>query len=256
MKIGICCGTERIKQAHDAGAEYIEPVMALMREKSDPELREIRRIAEGTGTTVDGFNCFFGGGISLYRDPPEKIKAYIERNCETAALLGADYCVIGSGALRKIPEEADRGAYEEKFAGIMHTVAKTAAAYGLTVYIEPLSRVETNLINTLRDGMAFSKALCESNAGFVLDLFHFFVNGEELSELDGLTPGQPGHVHIARPDPDRGAPTEEDTDTLRIWSEKLKKARYGGRISLECTWGRDPAAEWNVSVPLVRSIFS
>ena len=43
---------------------------------------------------------------------------------------------------------------------------------------------------------------------------------------------------------------------MKVWSEKLKKAGYDGRISLECTWGKDPAAEWMEAVPLVRKLFS
>ena len=256
MKIGICCSPDMIGRAAAAGAEYIEPAMAAMRGKTDAELLEYRKKAEEAGIPIDGFNCFFGGGISLYNDPEEVVRGYIERNCEIGRILGGKYCVVGSGGLRRIPDGADRKACEAKFVEIADCIGNVAAGYGLEIYLEPLSRAETNLMNTVREGLAFAEAVGNPNVGIVVDFFHFFVNGEPISDLDQLRQGQPGHVHIARPDPDRRAPTAKDVDAMKVWSEKLKKAGYDGRISLECTWGKDPAAEWMESVPLVRKVFS
>ncbi len=255
MKIGICCGPEFLSQAKNAGADYIEPSMAAMHDKSDAELHEFRKRSDDTDLPIDGFNGYFGGGISLYGDSDEKIRAYIERNCEVARILGGKYCVVGSGAQRRIPDGVDRTAYEAKFAHIVNVIGDLAAEYGLDICLEPLSRAETNFINTVKEGLAFARAAGNPRVGIVLDFFHFFANGEPISDLDELRPGEPGHVHIARPNNDRRAPRPEDVDTLKIWKGKLQKAGYDGRISLECRWDRDIAAEWKEAVPLVRKVF-
>ena len=77
----------------------------------------------------------------------------------------------------------------------------------------------------------------------MLDLFHFFMNGEDLSVIDGLRPGELGHIHIARPNADRGCPRESDRQTIGEWAKKLKEYGYDGRISLEYVRGADQASE-------------
>lgn len=236
MKFGVCCGASGADAAARAGLAYIEPALAAVRGMENAQLDSMRREAENAGVTVDGFNCFFGGEVALYRDDPDDIVAYAVRNFETALRLGGKYCVVGSGRSRNIPDGYDREKAEERFTSLMSRIGKEAGARGLTVCLEPLCRAETNFINTLTDCIGISRRISDPNVGCLVDFYHFFMNGEELSEFDELASGELRHVHIARPSPDRGCPRAEDAETVAAWAAALRSVGYDGRISLECSW--------------------
>ena len=71
-----------------------------------------------------------------------------------------------------------------------------ASQYGVPLMYEPLNRYETNLVNTMADGVALLKGLSTKNAVLLADLFH--MNIEEQSIADGLRAGGQhiGHVHF------------------------------------------------------------
>lgn len=251
MKTGVCCSENGFEAVAKCGYEYVEPVMALMREKSADELKEIRKKAEALGLTIDGFNCFFGGGVSLYGGE-QAVYDYAEKNFETANILGASYCVIGSGAARRIPDGGDKKEYTDKFTKLLKNIGKLAEKHGLFVALEPLQHAETNFINTLTDGIDVCRAVNEKSVGGLVDFYHFFENKEELSEFDILKPGELYHVHLARPDDDRGAPTAADLPTIEKWAAALKNIGYDGRVSLECTWKGDFYAELETAFDIMK----
>ena len=235
MKIGICRTDDIYDAAVRCGLDYVEPAMCAIRDKQDSELREMRRRAEDKGLTLDGTNGFFGGDVRLY-DDDKAVCDYAARNFEAANIIGASYCVIGSGTARAVPEGGDKQVYLERFAGIIYNVGNVALQYGVEVYIEHLRKEESNIINTFDEAVRFCRGVGLSNVGCLLDLFHFYSSGEDLAELDKLAPGELKHVHIARPNPDRFAPRAEDEKAIKEWTDKLKMIGYDGRLSLECRW--------------------
>ena len=111
------------------------------------------------------------------------------------------------------------------------------------------------MINTFEQGLALCRAAGVGNLGCLVDLYHFYKNGEDLSVFDDLEPGDLRHVHLARPDEDRRAPTEADAETLKLWAEKLKASGYDGRVSLECIWGDDFGGEAKTAAKILKEIF-
>ncbi len=71
-----------------------------------------------------------------------------------------------------------------------------AAARGVPFIYEPLNRYETNLVNTLADGVALLKSLSTDNVRLLADLYH--MNIEEVDLADALRAAGPavGHVHF------------------------------------------------------------
>jgi sugar phosphate isomerase/epimerase len=70
-----------------------------------------------------------------------------------------------------------------------------AATYGIPLIYEPLNRYETNLANTVADGVALLESLGIKNVTLLADLFH--MNIEEVDIAAALRAGGPyiGHVH-------------------------------------------------------------
>ena len=255
MKFGVCCIPDNFAAAGAAGLDYTEISMAYLHDKSKAELYEIKQKANNYGLDIAGFNGFMGAGISLYGDPPEKILSYSKENFEIANILGGKYCVFGCGWLRKTPDGADKVETEKRFALILSDIAAVADEYGVEMILEPLCHDETDIMNTFDEGLRLCRAADIKNLGCLVDFYHFYKNEEDVSVFDTLRPGQLRHVHLARPNDDRAAPTEADRETLTLWAKKLKASGYDKRISLECRWSRDYENDLKVAAPLLKEIF-
>lgn len=251
MNYGICCGPDRFDCLAENGYSYAEPPMAALRGLDDERLFEIKAKADRCGIAVEGFNCFFGGDAKLNSDPEDSLLAYAGRNFKVANILGASYCVIGSGVSRRIPDENLRDALLEKYVRVFDSIASLGAKFGVRTIFEPLCKDETNFCNTLTEGIEFVRRVGNENLGCLVDFYHFYLSGEDLSEFDILRPGELSHVHVARPDPDRAYLKEENRATFVKWAEALRRVGYDGNLSIECTFGKDFEAEIRASRPML-----
>ncbi len=239
MKIGICGCAEVLPYAAKCGFEYVEPAATVMRGYSNAELVSFRKRAEDSGLTVMSTNGFFPGDMKLYEITDAELLSYAARNYETANLIGAKIMVVGSGAARSAPAGTDKSEAYDRLTRVFDVIGKLAYEYGITLAIEPLRYAESNMINTISECMDICRRIGRENVRCLLDLFHFYSNGEDLDDLDLLRPGELCHVHIARPNPDRGYPRECDAPVLQKWKNKLKEIGYDGGVSLECSRGPD-----------------
>ena len=241
MKLGICGSEGQFAAAAKNGFAYMDVPLTAVRQLTGDALRALRDKALARGLSMDCFVCFFGPEVTLYGGTKvqEAALEYATRNFEAVRSLGGSICCIGSGGARSAPEGMDRGQAEEELVALLQKLADRAADYGVSLAVEPLRPEETNMINTIADGIRIKRAVDRKNLGCLVDFFHAYSNGEPLSELDRLRPGELIHVHLARPNPDRCAPREEDTDTLTAWRDKLREIGYDGRVTLECVWKPD-----------------
>lgn len=78
----------------------------------------------------------------------------------------------------------------------IEALAEHAASHNLPLIYEPLNRYETNLINTIGDGVAFLDRLACDNVRLLADLFH--MNIEEANVAEAIVAGAKriGHVHL------------------------------------------------------------
>ena len=105
-----------------------------------------------------------------------------------------------------------------------------AHARGVPLFFEPLNRYETNLVNSVADGLALLKPLRTKNVKLLCDLFH--MNIEEASMAEALHAAGPflGHVHLA--DSNRQAAGFGHTDFAPI-ARALHEISYQGYLSAE-----------------------
>ena len=109
-------------------------------------------------------------------------------------------------------------------------LAPRAAEHGTTLLIEPLNRYETNLINSVADGVKLIGALKATNVKLLCDLFH--MNIEEVDIARALTDAEShvGHVHFA--DSNRRAVGFGHT-SMRPIIAALRRIGYDGYLSAE-----------------------
>ena len=138
-------------------------------------------------------------------DPDPAIRArardYVATIVDVAASLSAP-AIIGS-----IQGRVEAGVSREQAMAwlreALEELGSRAQALGVPLLLEPLNRYETNLINTVGDGVALLQSLKTRNTKLLCDLFH--MNIEEFSIAEALRAAGPhvGHVHFA--DSDRRA---------------------------------------------------
>ena len=234
MRFGVCCDSSRFAELRKAGYDYGEMCLSAVAALSEEEFCRIKTEVEASGIAAEAFNGFFPGTMRLTGPDVDfhAIEVYAKAALRRASLLGGKIAVLGSGGPRRIPEGFDRGIAGAQFLRVLQICGKAAAENGMTVALEPLNKLETNIVNTVEEGAFFVRTANEAGVKLLADFYHVFREDEPLSHIadagDVLV-----HTHLARANADRRMPQEEDMDTLRAWAEALSAAGYEGRLSLE-----------------------
>ena len=237
MKLGVCGSVKEAAIIKKCGFDYVEENLSRLASMTDGEFDGYAAEYKRIGVPVLSTNGFFPGGFDIYGAPENDIADYAERGISRAEALGVKTVVVGSGAARNIPSGADREEYEKKFCAVISSIADIAEKHGVAVVVEPLSRLETNLVNTVSDSVAVAKRTGRKNVGAMVDFFHFYMNGENDEGLN-CAMGTLCHAHLARANPDRLMPTEKsDIPSLEKWAKMLRGIEYRGNLSLEGFFG-------------------
>ena len=105
-----------------------------------------------------------------------------------------------------------------------------ARPYSVPVIYEPLNRYETNMVNTMADGIGFLRSLQSKNVTLLADLFHMNIEEVDLAASIRQTGASIGHVHLA--DSNRRPAGNGHTDFASI-AAALRDVGYRGYISAE-----------------------
>ncbi|MCD6123119.1 MAG: sugar phosphate isomerase/epimerase [Spirochaetales bacterium] len=105
-----------------------------------------------------------------------------------------------------------------------------AEKHSTEIFLEPVNRYESSIINTLAEGVEFVKQFSSSMLKVLMDTFH--MNIEEADMAKSIEDAFPyiGHVHAA--DSNRLAPGQGHIDFDSIF-KKLASKSYNGYISAE-----------------------
>jgi D-psicose/D-tagatose/L-ribulose 3-epimerase len=109
-------------------------------------------------------------------------------------------------------------------------VADYAGEHGVSLAIEPLNRFETDLVNTVEQGLELIDLIGRDNAGFMLDTFH--MNIEEKSAGDAIRSAGAKVFHFQVSENDRGTPGTGNVAWQEVWMA-LDDIGYEGTIVIE-----------------------
>ena len=193
----------------------------------------------GLGVTVCGA---FGPNRDISSDDPavrDNAIDYSRRCVDIAAELGSEvvvgpmYAAVGNTRLLGPWEHQ---AAVELAVDSVSQVADHAAERGVRLAVEPSNRFETDLINTVDQGLELLSDIGRENVGFLLDTFH--MNIEEKNIPDAIRrAGKLLEFHSCSND--RGTPGEDHLP----WSEiaaALRGVEYEGPIVIEAFTPRIP----------------
>jgi D-psicose/D-tagatose/L-ribulose 3-epimerase len=109
-------------------------------------------------------------------------------------------------------------------------LANYAAGKGIKLALEPLNRFETDMINTVSQGLEFIKDVGRENLGLHLDTFHMHL--EEKSSPDAIRMAAAKIYHFHACENDRGVPGTGQVHWPEI-SAALKSVNYQGPVVIE-----------------------
>lgn len=248
MKIGLCNEViaelpfeRQCEMAAQLGYDGLE--LAPMTVDAEPHLLSsakrtaLRRAAEDAGIVITGLHYLMRApaGLSITaRDPAQRARTIgVMRDlCGLAADLGGKVLVHGSPDQRKLePGFEDEGRKQaiECFAA----AAEAAASAGVVYCVEPLSRRQTDHINTIAEAAAIVTTIGNPALRTMLDCSSAAVTETE-SVPDAirrwLPTGMIGHVHLN--DPNRRGPGEGDLQFAPILAA-LREQNYAGDFGIE-----------------------
>jgi D-psicose/D-tagatose/L-ribulose 3-epimerase len=159
--------------------------------------------------------------------------AYIRRCVEIAAALGSDIVAgpmySATGKTRLLAPEA-RAAQWHLAVENMQRAADHAATRGVRLAVETLNRFETDLINTVAQGVVFVDDIGRPNVGLLLDTFHMNIEEKDLPAALRHAGRNLFHFHACAND--RGTPGEDHLPWPAI-AEALRDIGYTGAVAIE-----------------------
>lgn len=234
MKIGICTTIDQIEVMEKMGFDYIEPKLVDIAHMTDNEYQEALVRVNNSDIKCEAFNVLFPGDIRLVGANVDRngIKTYLMGAFERISGLGARVVVFGSGGARKVPKNY---ALEEGWGDLVNIarmVGETASQYDIAIAMEPLNRGETNIINSVGEGIRFANEVNHPNIRLLADFYHMRLENEPMNILSETTSDILIHTHIANGQ-GRYYPLDANEDIYIDFFNQLKAISYEGRLSIE-----------------------
>lgn len=142
-------------------------------------------------------------------------------------LPGPMYSAVGKR--RYVTPDQKKKEWDLAVSGVRQ-MAKVAADHGVTLALEPLNRFETDLVNTVAQGIQMCRDVGEKNVGLLLDTFH--MNIEEKDLYAAIKAAGPLVKHVHTCENDRGAPGTGLVNWAAV-AKGLKEIGYDGCCDIE-----------------------
>lgn len=228
-KIGICLKVGEIKVFEELDADYAElpfsEVSALSLEAFE-ELRDylicrkiecpvMTQLLPKRARIVEN-DCAF-----------HQYESFLKEGFLRIQKLNTKMIIFGNAGARNCLDGNTEAAIR-RLTKFCSETSELALKFGITICLEPLNRIQSNLINTLEEAIDVVKYVNMPNFGIVWDYFHYQVEKDDAKILEAHVDALK-HCHTA----DilyRGIPQLKNQKKL---IEFLKSIEYKGKISLE-----------------------
>jgi len=204
----------------------------------DPALVSAEALLENAART--GLSVGICGAFGPERDlshPEESVRArgldYLRLCIDLAAEVGSPhvagpmYAPTGQARTLSAPERA------EQFARAVDSITRAAdyaAERSIALALEPLNRFETDLVNTVEQGLELCDRTGSSAVGLLIDTFHMNIEEKSLGDAVRLAGERVLHVQVS--ENDRGAPGSGHVPWTGFF-RALDDIGYRGQIVVE-----------------------
>jgi len=195
---------DALRILHDIGFDGVE--ISIL---DPPDPAELRGVTGKYGLEVPALSTglnYIHYGLSLTSPDPARREKAVERLIEIGRLgeaLGGAGVIIGLMRGR-LSEGVGRDEAYRLLVENTRRVAEGCARYGVDVFFEPLNRYETELVNTVEEGLRLLEDVGADNLYLLLDTFHMNIEEPVIEDSIRAARGRIGHFHVA--DSNRLAP--------------------------------------------------
>ncbi len=249
MQIGWCGAIGDAPLMKQVGLDFVEIPLAPLGLEDKATFAAAKRAVLDCALPTCAFNVCFPLDMRVVGPETDDRRArnYLSRAAELLAQARAKVVVLGSGWARNVPDHWDRSRAEAQFLQTLSWCADALAGSGVTLVIEPLNRKESNLVNSVEEGVRFARAINRPEIRVLADFYRMDEEQEPLKTLktngDWLT-----HIHLA--DTGRRNPGAGNYDYAAFFG-LLKDVGYQGMISAECSV-RHPEADMKHSLAFLK----
>lgn len=253
MRFGICTSIDNMATAEKLGFDYIEPTVASLASMSEESFEAAVGLVDRSKIKCEAFNVLFPSYIKLVGKEYDEgvMVGYLKSAFQRIVRLGARIVVFGSGGARRVPEGIDMAEGRSRLIKVFHIVGDIASGFGLTIVVEPLNKGETNIINSVREGLDYVEEVDHPNVHLLADFYHMRLENEPMDSIRKAGPVLK-HLHIAN-SKGRIYPRSVDEDEYRAFFRALKDIGYDGRISIEGST-QDLAVDGLVALSLLKTL--
>jgi sugar phosphate isomerase/epimerase len=235
IQIGACVDLDRLEAAQAAGFDYVELSVSRVATLTDEEFEQLAGRVARLRIPAAAANTFLPGNLKIVGPQIDKGRQidYVRKALSRMKALGVAVVVLGSGGARRVPEGFSRDEALAQLADFCRRIAPVARDDGIIIAVEPLRHQETNLINTVREGLDFIKGVDLPQIKLQVDYYHLAEENENAAIL--LEAGKSiVHAHIANP---RGRvyPIDAGESNYAPFFENLCRIGYCARLSIEAS---------------------
>jgi len=237
LLFGICADPSQAEALRKVGFDFIEGTVeqcmkpALSDEAFAPELEKLKRCA----LPIRSLTGFFPSGFRLTGPDADhdKALAHAVRMCRRADAAGIPFIVLGSGGARQFPPGFPPENAKRQLIDFCKALASQIADLRVTIVLEPLNKEETNLLNTVAEGIEYLDAIGHPRIQLLADFYHMRCENENAGSILKAGP-RLRHCHIAEKN-GRTPPGTHGEDLGDLFAA-LRKTGYAGGVSCECRW--------------------
>ncbi|MCL2363667.1 MAG: sugar phosphate isomerase/epimerase [Defluviitaleaceae bacterium] len=231
MQLGICADVKDIKHIAEMDFDYIELYLTQIAALSDEEFDTVRLMLTDVSLRCASCCIMFPREFNIHTQAFAELLEYAAAAFARAALLGAKYIVFGSGAVRSYGEGTGTAEAYQRLRDFVTLLGDEAAKHNIIITVEPLNKGESNMINSITDGLAFVESVNHPHVALLADFYHMRMENEAVSAL--LSAGKHlRHAHIANGN-GRGFPLHAQEDDYAAFISTLRQIGYNGGISIE-----------------------
>jgi sugar phosphate isomerase/epimerase len=235
------------------GFDFVEAETSLLSPEGDPEDFKLFKEKMNSFTIKpEVFSAFIPPDLKVVGPAVDekRLKRYLAVSMHRVADVGGEMIIWGSGSSRSYPKDYSREDASQQVEAFLQWAADLAEADEIRLAIEPMNKRESNMINSLKEGMDLVNRINRQEIRVMLDYYHFMMEERELSNIEACR-GKIIHVHIS--DSDRTCPGDGHYSFNALFN-LLKKIDYRDRISFECNF-RKYEIESKRALTLARDIW-
>jgi D-psicose/D-tagatose/L-ribulose 3-epimerase len=233
VKFGYCASISQIDVVKAAGFDYVELRGSEVAALSDGDFAQLASKLQGMHFTALDIYQFVPTTLKLTGPNVDQDKemAYARLALDRASKLGAHIVSMGSGGARSYPAGFSKDQAYAQLVDFCKRLGPEARARNIVIAVEPLRPQESNLINSLAEGLAFINTVNDPNIQLNLDYYQFEQVKEDPADI--LAAGDHiVHIHFANPNA-RILPLKWDEYNYGPLFANLRKIKYDKEIGIE-----------------------